>query len=98
MSADGRVAPPRLNCLFFTAPEADAERPMKVPLSWLREYVDVTLPVGELARRLTLAGLEKEAIRRALEETGGHRARTAETLGISVRTLQRKIQDYNLES
>ncbi len=31
---------------------------MKVPLSWLREYVDVTLPIGELARRLTLAGLE----------------------------------------
>jgi DNA-binding NtrC family response regulator len=47
---------------------------------------------------LTLADLEKEAIRRALEETGGHRARTAETLGISVRTLQRKIQEYSLES
>jgi phenylalanyl-tRNA synthetase beta chain len=31
---------------------------MKVPLSWLRDYVDVTLPVAELARRLTLAGLE----------------------------------------
>jgi phenylalanyl-tRNA synthetase beta chain len=36
---------------------------MKVPLSWLREYVDVTLPVGELARRLTLAGLELAAVR-----------------------------------
>jgi phenylalanyl-tRNA synthetase beta chain len=31
---------------------------MKVPLSWLREYVAVDLPVAELARRLTLAGLE----------------------------------------
>lgn len=31
---------------------------MKVPLSWLREYVDIAIPVGELARRLTLAGLE----------------------------------------
>lgn len=31
---------------------------MKVPLSWLREYVDITLPPGELAQRLTLAGLE----------------------------------------
>lgn len=33
---------------------------MRVPLSWLREYVDVTLPVPELAERLTFAGLEVE--------------------------------------
>ena len=31
---------------------------MKVPLSWLREYVDVSVPVEELARRLTMAGTE----------------------------------------
>ena len=31
---------------------------MKVPLSWLKDYVDVALPVAELARRLTLAGHE----------------------------------------
>ena len=31
---------------------------MKVPLSWLRDYVDVTLPHKELAHRLTMAGLE----------------------------------------
>ncbi|MEJ2738392.1 MAG: phenylalanine--tRNA ligase subunit beta [Dehalococcoidia bacterium] len=31
---------------------------MKVPLSWLRDYVDVTIPVEELAEKLTLAGLE----------------------------------------
>jgi phenylalanyl-tRNA synthetase beta chain len=31
---------------------------MKVPLSWLREYVDWDLPVALLAERLTLAGLE----------------------------------------
>ncbi len=31
---------------------------MKVPLRWLRDYVDPQVPVGELARRLTLAGLE----------------------------------------
>src|SRR5262249_2464167 len=36
---------------------------MKVSLSWLREYVDVTLPVAELARRLTLAGLELSGFR-----------------------------------
>ena len=31
---------------------------MKAPLSWLKEYVDVTVPTNELARRLTMAGTE----------------------------------------
>jgi len=35
---------------------------MKVPQSWLKEYVDITAPLPELAERLTLAGLEVEAI------------------------------------
>ncbi len=35
---------------------------MKVPLSWLNDFVDIRLPIDELARRLTLAGLEVEEI------------------------------------
>ena len=31
---------------------------MRVPLSWLKEYVDIPVPVDELIERLTLAGLE----------------------------------------
>lgn len=31
---------------------------MLIPISWLREYVDIDLPAEELAERLTLAGLE----------------------------------------
>ena len=31
---------------------------MKVSLKWLRDYVDITVPVEELAERLTMAGLE----------------------------------------
>ena len=31
---------------------------MRVPLSWLREYVEVELPAAELAHRLTMAGVE----------------------------------------
>jgi DNA-binding NtrC family response regulator len=45
---------------------------------------------------MTMAEIEKEAIRRTLEETGGRRGRTAEILGISVRTLHRKIKEYGL--
>ena len=37
---------------------------MKIPLSWLKDYVDINLPVEALAERLTLAGLEVESIRR----------------------------------
>ncbi len=36
---------------------------MKVPISWLKDYVDITLSVEELAERLTLAGLEVSGIR-----------------------------------
>ena len=39
---------------------------MRVPLSWLREYVDVDLSPRELANQLTMRGMEVNAI-----ETGG---------------------------
>ena len=35
---------------------------MKVPLSWLREFVDVDLPPEELAHRLTMSGTEVSSI------------------------------------
>ncbi len=37
---------------------------MLVPLSWLKEYVDLNLSVENLAERLTLAGMEIEEIKR----------------------------------
>lgn len=35
---------------------------MKVPISWLKDFVDIVLPISELSARLTLAGLEVEEI------------------------------------
>jgi phenylalanyl-tRNA synthetase beta chain len=35
---------------------------MKVPLRWLKDFVDIDLPVADLARKLTMAGLEVEKI------------------------------------
>ncbi|MFC1931794.1 phenylalanine--tRNA ligase subunit beta [Chloroflexota bacterium] len=35
---------------------------MKVPLKWLKEYVDITLSSTELAERLTMAGLEAKGV------------------------------------
>ncbi len=40
---------------------------MRVPLSWLSEYIDITLAVDELASKLTIAGVEVDDIIR----TGG---------------------------
>jgi phenylalanyl-tRNA synthetase beta chain len=37
---------------------------MLVPLSWLKEYVDLVVPTAQLAERLTLAGMEVEGIER----------------------------------
>ena len=37
---------------------------MRVPIKWLSEYVTVTLPVKEVAQRLTMAGLEVTGIER----------------------------------
>lgn len=46
-------------------------------------------PVG-----VTMEELEREAIYQALEHTGQNKTRAAEALGIGLRTLQRKLKDY----
>jgi DNA-binding NtrC family response regulator len=43
-----------------------------------------------------LSDLEKRAILAALEESGGHQQKAADKLGISKRTLQRKIRSYGM--
>ncbi|MCX7977063.1 MAG: hypothetical protein N2646_08310, partial [Bellilinea sp.] len=35
---------------------------MKIPLSWLKDYIEIDLPLLELAKTLTMAGLEVEEI------------------------------------
>jgi phenylalanyl-tRNA synthetase beta chain len=35
---------------------------LRVPLRWLSDYVDLTIPTDELARRLTIAGVEVDEI------------------------------------
>ncbi|MBQ8277635.1 MAG: hypothetical protein IJY00_04235, partial [Bacteroidaceae bacterium] len=45
----------------------------------------------------SLEDLEKDMIRKALTQTGGNRRQTAARLGISERTLYRKIKEYGLE-
>ena len=36
---------------------------MKAPLSWIKEYVDIDLPLAELAHLITMAGMEVEEVK-----------------------------------
>jgi DNA-binding NtrC family response regulator len=51
----------------------------------------VAVPLGNLEN------MEEQMIIRALENTGGHRAQAAEQLGISRRTLSRKLREYGID-
>ena len=52
---------------------------------------------GDLDRLRTMGDWEREAIQRALERNEGHRGRAARELGISERSIYRKIKDYGLD-
>ncbi|MBS1798050.1 MAG: sigma-54-dependent Fis family transcriptional regulator, partial [Acidobacteria bacterium] len=47
---------------------------------------------------VTLSELEKRHIIRVLQETGGHREKTAVILGITSRTLYRKLNEYGIKN
>jgi len=51
----------------------------------------------EIPTGLTMEELERLAITKALDQFGGNRTHAANRLGISVRTLQRKLRQYELE-
>ena len=52
---------------------------------------------GGLSQPSSLRDMEKQQIINALEQTGWHRGKAAEMLGISPSTLYRRLRDYNLE-
>lgn len=53
--------------------------------------------VAQNSGALNLREVERQQILAALEQTGWHRGKTAELLGISPSTLYRRLRDYNLE-
>ena len=54
--------------------------------------------VDNIGDSLNLAGMEQAFIRRALDRTGGNRTEAAKLLGISRRTLQRKLKEQGEEA
>jgi DNA-binding NtrC family response regulator len=51
-----------------------------------------------LSPGMSLEEIERAAIQRTLAECGGNRTRSAQALGISVRTLQRKLKSWGSSS
>jgi DNA-binding NtrC family response regulator len=76
----------------IAASESLNELPDKDPLGSVGEMIEVHNP--QSASILNIAELEKQAIKSALEKTGGNRTKAAELLGISIRTLRNKLQEY----
>src|SRR6478736_247774 len=57
-----------------------------------------TTTVAEATRGVRpIAEMEKQAIKDALQQTGGNRTKAADLLGISIRTLRNKLQEYRAE-
>jgi two-component system, NtrC family, response regulator AtoC len=62
----------------------------------IRKMEPVTSIQTLLASGKSLAEIEREVIQQTLARTGGNRQEASRVLGISTRTLQRRIKDYGL--
>ncbi|MCE2787710.1 MAG: sigma-54 dependent transcriptional regulator [Sphingobacteriales bacterium] len=76
-----------------------ATHPQVMPVSPVSNAPQVIeIPVAQPANEsLSLEELELEMIKKALDKYNGRRKKAANELGISERTLYRKIKQYNLE-
>lgn len=81
VTAEGSILPPEQSKTEVTEKDEAKELPAD-------EYVEESV---------TLDDYEREVVKRALERNMGRRKETARALGISERTLYRKIKEYGLE-
>jgi len=63
----------------------------------IRGGADLT-KISVVRTGMTVEEAERQLIVQALKETGGNRTRAAEKIGISRRTLHRKLKKYELEN
>lgn len=68
-----------------------------IPLSKQNNHEDVLHEIEDIPESLSLEEKEKEMIKKALDKNNGKRKRAAQELGISERTLYRKIKQYEIE-
>jgi len=81
----------RLSCYVGAPIDLESDQPAQ-PI----EIETIEIPVGELEEGVSIEDQEKALIEKALHATGGHRKEAAAKLGISERTLYRKMKEYEL--
>ena len=81
----------RLSCYVGAPIDLESDQPAN-PI----EIETIDIPVGELEEGVVIEDQEKALIEKALHATGGYRKEAAAKLGISERTLYRKMKEYNL--
>ena len=85
--------------LYFETPPAEIQNPTIITRSDIENYnniEDIELEEAQ-PESLSLQNNERDLIIKALEKHNGRRNKAADELGISQRTLYRKIKQYNLE-
>ena len=92
-----RVAPTALREEFMIPPQGHAHAPMKIERVPSASEETNDIEHTEVEEVLSLQQREKELISKALIKHRGRRKTAAEELGISERTLYRKINEYDLE-
>ena len=97
LSNNGRITPEELPP-EIARPVAQAFVPAAISTSTGGAAADVNAPAAYgNSSPASLREVERQQILAALEQTGWHRGKTAEILGISPSTLYRRLRDYNLE-
>ena len=60
----------------------------------MRAQRDSDILAAAVARRMTLADVEREYIQLVLADEGGNKTRAASRLGLDRKTLYRKLEEY----
>ena len=82
-----------IECLIVLSPDGSTLEASDIP----EDEVDVAENVSGSSNPLNLDDSEKELILRALDECGNNRTAAAKALGISRRTLYRKLEEFGIE-
>ena len=93
-SSGAHLIPKYVHDVETILPEEKPVRKYDIPRDTIDDIQDTQEIVEE---SLSLADKEIELIRKALEKHNGKRKYAAAELGISERTLYRKIKEYNIE-
>lgn len=97
MSHTSMVEEPSMPIQKHTAEEHFSKEEYVVAEEYVENEEPSTKTAPTVATGANWQQVEKETIRRTLEKFGGSRKQTASELGISERTLYRKIKEYELD-